>query len=431
MTRSERPVKPERRRDLDFMRMFVVVGLLFFHSARVFDSGEFYVKNRPPSDVSDFFIGFASTWGMPLLFVISGMGIWFSLRSRTNRAFAWERVRRLLVPLVFGVLVIVPPQVWTDLRANAAYNGSYQDVMSRFLDLKFQLGHFPFVVGADPPLGLFQTAHLWFLVLLFAWSLLLLPLIRYLRQPSGLRLLDRVAGQSDRFSMVLLAALPLGFFDVVFKGEVGLAGWNRVSYAVLILYGYVLASDRRFGRAIRKHRKVALLGGILTFCVVGALILGSGRDADDMLAASDAASLFMRAAKAFSGWFWVVAIMGFAAGATKHRSAKSDDARRSSVTSRVGAYLSEALLPVYVLHQTVIVVLAFYIVEWPVNALLKYLALSTASLVIIIVIYDVAIRRWALMRFLLGMKPSRRPADEPRSPTGGDEPAVRWSSTAS
>ena len=96
------PTRPARRRDLDLMRMFVVVGLVFFHSARIFDTGDFYVKNEPTSDLVDAAIGFAATWGMPLLFVIAGMGIWYSLRSRTTRAFVGERVRRLLVPLVFG-----------------------------------------------------------------------------------------------------------------------------------------------------------------------------------------------------------------------------------------------------------------------------------------------------------------------------------------
>ena len=111
--------RPERRRDLDLMRMFVVVGLVFFHTARIFDTGDFYVKNDPTSELVSIAMAFAAMWGMPLLFVISGMGIWYSLRSRTMKAFSWERVRRLLVPLVFGVLVIVPPQIWTRLRASA------------------------------------------------------------------------------------------------------------------------------------------------------------------------------------------------------------------------------------------------------------------------------------------------------------------------
>ena len=93
------------------MRTFVVMGLFLFHSARVFDTTEWYVKNDRTSEFVDVLLSFAAMWGMPLLFVVSGMGIWYSLRSRTIGAFAGERVHRLLVPLVFGMLVIVPPQV--------------------------------------------------------------------------------------------------------------------------------------------------------------------------------------------------------------------------------------------------------------------------------------------------------------------------------
>jgi hypothetical protein len=146
---------------------------------------------------------------------------------------------------------------------------------------------------------------------------------------------------------------------------------------VFILDGYVLASDRRFGRAMRRHRKSAPLGGIVTFSVVGALVLASGRDIGHMLVAYDSTSLVMRASKALSGWLWVVAILGFADGSGKHRPATMGRSH-SALTDRVGAYLSEAVLPVYVLHQTVIVLLAFYIVEWPVITLLKYSALSVA-----------------------------------------------------
>jgi surface polysaccharide O-acyltransferase-like enzyme len=401
-------VKPERRRDLDLMRTLVVVGLVFFHSARVFDTGEFYVKNHPPSEFVDVFIGIASAWGMPLLFVISGMGIWYSLRSRTTGAFARERLRRLLVPLVFGVLVIVPPQVWTELRGNSVYNKSYLEFLPDFLDFDVTLRGFPFVIGDSPPQRLFEPAHLWFLVLLFAFSLMLLPLIWYLRRPSGLRLIERLTQHLDHIWLIVIAGVPLAVLDAGLSEEVGLAGWNRYSYGVLILYGYLVASDREFGVAIRQHRRTALVGGSLAFGVVAALILGSGRDVGELMVEYDLASVVMRAAKAFSGWLWVVAILGFAGGSGKRRPASSEKVSKPMMMDRVGAYLSEAVLPIYVLHQTVIVLLAFYIVEWQVNALLKYLALVSISLVTIIVIYDLAVRRTPATRFLFGMKPSRR-----------------------
>ena len=401
--------RPERRRDLDLMRMFVVVGLVFFHTARIFDTGDFYVKNDPTSELVSIAIAFAAMWGMPLLFVISGMGIWYSLRSRTMKAFSWERVRRLLVPLVFGVLVIVPPQIWTRLRADPGYDESYWQFLPRFFDVQFTPGGFPFLVGSDPATALFEWAHLWFVVSLFAFSLLLLPVIWYLRKPAGLQAIQRIAAGTDRLWVVVAVGLPFAVLDATFGGEEGLAGWSRYSYAVFILYGYLLATDRRFGQALRRHRKSALILGIATFAVVGFLfMLGSESEGVDVLADYDAVSLGVRAVRGLSGWLWIITILGFASGSGKTIRASPDAERAPSVLNRVSSYTSEAVLPFYVLHQTVIVLLAFYVVDWPISATLKYLTICLISLVVILAIYDVAVRRTRPTRFLFGMKPPRR-----------------------
>src|SRR6266536_112878 len=101
---------PARRGELDLLRALVVVGLVFFHTAVLFGAGDFPMKAATESPVATVFIAFGATWGMPLLFVVSGMGIWYSLRSRGVGAFARERVRRLLIPLLTGLVALVPLQ---------------------------------------------------------------------------------------------------------------------------------------------------------------------------------------------------------------------------------------------------------------------------------------------------------------------------------
>ena len=144
---------------------------MFFHSARVFDTGEFYVKNDPTSEFVDAVIAFAVMWGMPLLFVISGIGIWHSLQSRDVVSFATERTKRLFVPLIFGTLVVVPPQVWYRIRVETGRWPDYVDFYRDFLDVELNLRGFPFVVRASPATDYFEYGQLWFLVLLFGWSL--------------------------------------------------------------------------------------------------------------------------------------------------------------------------------------------------------------------------------------------------------------------
>jgi glucan biosynthesis protein C len=105
-----------RRGELDLLRALVVVGLVFFHTAVIFGAGEFPVKARSMNRAATVVLAFGAVWGMPLLFLISGMGAWYSLRSRSPAAFARERLRRLGVPLLVGLLTLIPLQVYLGLR---------------------------------------------------------------------------------------------------------------------------------------------------------------------------------------------------------------------------------------------------------------------------------------------------------------------------
>lgn len=80
--RDSQPVAqaPGRRAELDVLRALVVVGLVFFHTTVIFGAGEFPIKAATENRVAAVFLGFGATWGMPLLFLISGTGIWYSLR---------------------------------------------------------------------------------------------------------------------------------------------------------------------------------------------------------------------------------------------------------------------------------------------------------------------------------------------------------------
>src|SRR4029453_1873307 len=108
----------ERRPALDALRTAVVIGLVFFHAALVFDAGDdFYVKNAETTEVTTILAGLGVVWAMPLLFTVAGIGARHSLRKRGPGRFAVERLLRLGVPLVFATLTIIPVPVWLRLRA--------------------------------------------------------------------------------------------------------------------------------------------------------------------------------------------------------------------------------------------------------------------------------------------------------------------------
>jgi glucans biosynthesis protein C len=410
-----------RRQDLDLMRATVVGGLIFFHTARIFDPLDFYVKDQPPNLALTLFVLFAGLWGMPLLFVVSGLGAWYSLRSRTATGFIRERLTRLLVPFLVGLLLVVPPQVYYQQRFEHQDPGSYWQYYQDFFQLHLGL-KFPWFIRPDDPPDLFEPAHLWFLCFLLIYSLLLLPLLLYLRG-DGRQLLERLASFCGKPWAIFLLALPVAVIEAALGTEES-GGWNRYAYLPFLLYGFLLAADPRFGEAIRRHARAALVVGVPAMLI----LLGLGFyltevAGQDPAVADDGWSVLWRFVKGIGAWAWIITIMGTAMSVVRRRARQPTPAdprlpQRDDPTAgtprlrdRAIRYANQAVLPVYVLHQTVIVMIGFYVVQWEVPTLVKYLVISFTALVVTLVLYDVGVRRTAVTRVLFGMKaPSRQGA---------------------
>ena len=403
---------PERRRDLDMMRALVVLGLIFFHTARIFDFGDFYVKNDPPSILISIIVIFVSMWGMPLLFLISGIGVWYSLRSRSPGAFFRERFLRLFVPLVFGTLIIVPPQqYYSVLFKHPNLQMNYLELLSEFIKVK-PVFDFPYFLTKVPPLGLFQMAHLWFLNLLFFFTLLLLPLFLYLRLPAGERQCHRMANFFSKPWAIFLLGLPLGLIEAGLKTEMA-GGWNRYGFFIFIFYGFLLASDGRFTQTIQKHWKSAVVLGLVSFVLLSAgFSVLSEKVGIDPNTAYDWGSVLLRILKGLTGWFWIVGILGFAG--TRRKKNKNvliqtpDLPAKQKFLDRVIPYFTEAVLPFYILHQTVIVAIGYYVLQWRLITFFEYWTISLASLVATLILYDVGVKRLNLTRFLFGMRKKQK-----------------------
>ena len=115
-----------RRYDIDWLRIAAVLLLIPFHTARVFKVGEqFYAKNEQLSPALQRFIVFVQPWHMSLLFVLAGAASWFALGYRSGGRYAAERLKRLLVPFLFGLVVIIPPQAYFGMLTNTDADRSW------------------------------------------------------------------------------------------------------------------------------------------------------------------------------------------------------------------------------------------------------------------------------------------------------------------
>jgi hypothetical protein len=425
--RQQTGAPPKRRREMDLMGMLIVVGLVFFHSAQIFSGTDHYVENTQQGIAvglaANLFLAFGNMWGMPLMMLIAGTAIWYSLRKRTAGQFLLNRVQRLLIPFVTGIVLVFPPVVWCSIKFHLpSYSGNYWQFLSRYFDVRFSLSAFPgFLVGA-PPDRLWNPGHLWFLIYLFVYTLLLLPLFWYLRKPSGQRLVAQSVGFLTRPWAACLLALPIGLIEALLLTEFH-GVWNRFVWPFFILYGFLLASDRQFGRALQRHRKSALLLGIVAFVVhFGATAYLIRAHGANYWTDCSTVGLLGRFFKGLGSWFWVVAIMGIA-GHMSQRGRRQDavvpaphgnpDAlpleasRGPTRVDRLADYAKEAQLPFYVLHRTPIIILGFYVVQWQANALVKYVVIVLGTLVTTLAVYDIAVRRTPPTRFLFGLRPRK------------------------
>jgi len=373
-------VESRRVHYIDWLRVLAVLLLFVFHSGRVFNWGElFYAKSPLDSLGISLVLWFIDGWHMPLLFFLAGASTYFAMRKRSIAEYLRERSLRLLVPLVFGTLVLVPPQTWYGARTNDGYTGSFVEYLTsgRAFSLDNLFGRGDYYGGLSP-------AHLWFIMFLFIISVLVVPLLALDRMPRGSAVLGRVAGACARPVWWLVVV----FVILVAEGMPEVGGKNLIYYLVFFVLGYLLIREDLFADIATRWRIPALVVG---FGITAATVL-LGRWADTLPDPSVALAGW-RYVELAGGWLSIVGLIGFGRAYL--------DAPSPTLT-----YLSEASYPLYILHQTLIVTIGFYlvmIVPWPA---LGWPLLIAASAAVTFAAYEV-VRRFGALRFLFGMRPKR------------------------
>src|SRR5436190_8266694 len=233
-----------RRPYLDWLRVVAVALLIPFHAARVFDVFDpFYVKNAQTSGVLSWsIVAFLNIWHMPLLFVLAGAATWFALERRSSGRYAGERCRRLLIPLLFGLLVIVPPQAYVARLAR----GRGVSVGSFLADYWGVHGNLSGYTGNWTP------AHLWFIAFLLVFSLVTVPLLSRWRR-------EEVRARWLLFTMPLVLVLAN---DLPAPDDGPQNPWYSLA---LFVAGFLLLADPRVERAIdRAWRPLLAVAGVGT-----------------------------------------------------------------------------------------------------------------------------------------------------------------------
>ena len=194
----------------------------------------------------------------------------------------------------------------------------------------------------------------------------------------------------------MLPAVPIAVISACVGLEESYAGWSRWAYLLFFLYGVVIATDERFRAALRRDAVPAAALGIALF-LAG---LPAFLSLSDPFTAMSWPAAGARAVYGAAGWCWLTAILGLLDRRTP-RAAGPDAAPRRQFL----AYMTTASLPLYVLHQPILVAVAFQVVRWDAPIVTKYAVIVAVSLVATVAAYDLLVRRTRATRFLFGMRP--------------------------
>jgi glucan biosynthesis protein C len=374
----------ERRYDLDWVRIGAFMLLIFYHVGMYYVTWDWHVKSPHATPTIEPLMMLSSPWRLSLLFLISGVATGYLLERQGVRGFLGRRSVRLLIPLIFGMAVIVPPQSYLQVVEKLGYPGSYLDFWRLYLT-----GYHGFCQAAECLL-LPTWNHLWFVAYLWVYTVVLY--VGVLALPGAAARLRSFAEQ--RLAGVGIVLWPLAYLALIkmflaprFPQTHALVGdwYNHALYGAIFLLGFALAGTRAPWVAIARARWVALGLAIMAWGYVCALL---GMYGDEPGVPST--ELFIgRIAYVAEQWLAIVAILGFA-----HRHLVHDSAARR--------YLTTAIFPVYILHQTVIIIWAHALKPAHLNPLVEgpLLILVTASASLLG--YEVIRRVW-LLRPLFGL----------------------------
>ena len=370
-----------RRHDLDWLRVLAFGLLIFYHIGMFYVANwDFHIKSEHRSVALESLMLAVNRWRMPLLWFVAGVAMRIVLNKISPTRFVTQRSLRLLLPLLFGVLVIVPPQLYCEM----SYRGdlpamSYWQFYRAFFDLsnplfaKYQPGIWPHI----------DVNHLWFVRELWTFSLLLLlltPLLRWLALQRWLA----VAFERHFHATIALLTVPTVLITIF--------GDDRLLHGFYFLFiGYLIGNMETFWSRTTMTRR--LWFGIAVACYLAIVPLYNFIWLDESLRAKPLWQISLMSLATVFTWVSLLAIFGYAK-------------QYLNRPSKTLSYFSDAVLPFYIVHQTVIVVAAFNLSKVALPVAVEASLLITITVAVCFASYEL-FRRVSLLRLLFGMHVER------------------------
>jgi glucan biosynthesis protein C len=373
----------ERRYDLDWLRVIAFGILIYFHTAIIFIPGGMpMIQNGENSAFLNAFVAISSQFRLALLFFISGVGIGFARKKRNRADFLKERSVRLLIPLAVGILMIVPPMVYIEKLHLGEISGSF-------------LAFYPdFFTSGIYPRGNLSWHHFWFIAYLYLYCIFGLKAFEKLSELPNSSVITRWGKDWRIYGFILpliIVELPLraifpGFPDLIHDWA------NFFHWYLILLAGFTVAHNAAMLDNAQHYRTVSLLIAICSSALLFALFYSDGRIHLDPCRPHVAALyITLCVVRMIMVWTSILSCVGYAARYL----------RRPSV---VLSYLNEGIYPLFILHLTAMTAIGYFVVQWQMELWLKYLTITSLTIITILVLYQVAIKHFKVTRLMFGLR---------------------------
>jgi glucans biosynthesis protein C len=375
----------DRRIDLDWLRILAFGVLILFHVGMYYVTWGWHVKSPFASHSLEPLMMLSAPWRLSLLFFVSGCATAF-LHARTAAGFVRSRTQRLLIPLALGLWVIVPPQSWAEVTEAVGYAGGYL----HFLAL-YATGYGGFC--REDCLLIPTWNHLWFVA--YLWCYTMLAALAWWAIPQ--RMIDRAGAGIARalrgpgliaWPVAVLASIRIALVARFPDTHALFDDWfEHANYFSIFALGVLLARETGVWEQIRRQRWIALVLALVGYGVVTAYF---SHYAD--VAPPEWLRQGQRVFYALDQWCAIVAALGFAR-------------QWNPADSPVRCYLTEAIFPFYIVHQTAIVLLAHFMKPLGLRPLVEGPLLVAATVAICLATFEL-VRRVGWMRPLFGLAPA-------------------------
>jgi len=373
----------QRRYDLDWLRIIAFGLLIFYHIGMFYVSWGWHVKSQYAGSFSEPAMRLLNPWRLSLLFFISGIAIRFAIDKARLAPFAWKRFWRLFIPLTFGVWVIVAPQSWLELLTTG----------------ETTKGFFGFYI--DYHIGVFSIMtptwnHLWYVAYILIYTFLLIPvarpLARFMTGP-GARLSHKIfSGKPGVLAMIILPFVPHMIYRIYLDPQFPTThdvvnDWaNHAHSFTVFLMGFLIAKDEAFWKAA--NRALPWAAAITAALAIWLSIVWY--DWDGYVEAGH--NLWpARTGRVLYAWLAILTLLGLAQ-------------KYLNRPSKILTYMTEAIFPWYILHQTLIVMAGYWLTRKDLGAPLEFATVTAMTIAGCALIHECLIRRISILRPLFGLK---------------------------